>query len=164
MKQLMLLLLVIIVFGSCRPRPTVATAVPVREVVTKVVTNTVTERDTLYLVALPADTQVNRTTDTTSVLRNSFSVSTADVSYGVLTHTLSNLDSARVIGKVRLVENETLEVDSVPYKVEVPVYIEVNKLTFWQDLQIRGFKVLGIVVLVLVGPKLFTILAKVLLK
>ncbi|MGN0091282.1 MAG: hypothetical protein ACI36Z_10080 [Alloprevotella sp.] len=84
---------------------------------------TVTLRDTVIRVQLVPQTDSITTTDTTSTLRNAYCQSTATVSDGHLTHTLSTLPHST--HEVEIQVREVVRTDSIPYPVPGPTqYIE----------------------------------------
>lgn len=109
----------------------------------KIVERIVNIRDTVF-VELPEERVDNTTADTTSRLETSYAVSTAEVQDGVLHHSLWNKTSPVGVAvnldfKVQDIEKE--RIFTVNEVVEVPA-----KLTWWQETQIKGFRMLSLIV------------------
>lgn len=120
-----------------------STRVEVRERIVKV-------RDTV-VVELPAERVEIITPDTTSTVQTSLAASTATVSGGVLTHSIENKQTA-----IRKPTEVRVEVrDSIIYRDrQTTKIVEVEReLTWWQESQIKGFRVLALIALALVGWK-----------
>ena len=104
---------------------------------------TTIEIDTILEVVTPPESVTNSTTDTTSVIATRYATSTATVSNGVLTHTLTQparKDSVK--GKTLYIQ----VTDSVPYPVEVEVTKEVVPSWSWWAL---GVSIIAIVAIIL---------------
>lgn len=120
-----------------------STRVEIRERIVKV-------RDTV-VVELPAERVEVITPDTTSTVQTSLATSTATVSGGVLTHSIENKKTA-----IRKTTEVRVEVrDSIIYRDrQTTEIVEVEReLTWWQQTQIKGFRVLALIALALVGWK-----------
>ena len=120
-----------------------STRVEVRERIVKV-------RDTV-VVELPAERVEVITPDTTSTVQTSLATSTATVSGGVLAHSIENKQTA-----IRKPTEVRVEVrDSIIYRdKQTTKIVEVEReLTWWQQTQIKGFRVLALIALALVGWK-----------
>lgn len=131
----MVLIVVMCCIGSC----TTKKYVPVNQIrhITTI------EIDTILEVITPPESVTNKTTDTTSVIATRYATSTATVSNGVLTHTLTQparKDSVK--GKTIYIQ----VTDSVPYPVEVEVTKEVVPSWSWWSL---GVNIMAIVAIVL---------------
>lgn len=134
--------------GCCSTRhlataTTDSTRVEVRERIVKV-------RDTV-VVELPAERVEVNTPDTTSTVETSLATSTATVSGGVLTHSIENKQ-----GSIRKPTEVRVEVrDSIIYRDKQTTKIVgvERELTWWQQTQIKGFRVLALIALALVGWK-----------
>lgn len=117
-----------------------STRVEIRERIVKV-------RDTV-VVELPAERVEVITPDTTSTVQTSLATSTATVSGGVLTHSIENKQ-----GSIRKPTEARVEVrDSIIYRNrQTTEIVEVEReLTWWQQAQIKGFRVLALIALALV--------------
>lgn len=117
-----------------------STRVEIRERIVKV-------RDTV-VVELPAERVEVITPDTTSTVQTSLATSTATVSGGVLTHSIENKQTA-----IRKPAEVRVEVrDSIIYRNrQTTEIVEVEReLTWWQQTQIKGFRVLALIALALV--------------
>ena len=120
-----------------------STCVEIRERIVKV-------RDTV-VVELPAERVEVITPDTTSTVQTSLATSTAIVSGGVLSHSIENKKTA-----IRKPAEVRVEVrDSIIYRDrQTTEIVEVEReLTWWQQTQIKGFRVLALIALALVGWK-----------
>ena len=138
--------MVLIVCVGCCPCKQLATGttdstrVEIRERIVKV-------RDTV-VVELPAERVEVITPDTTSTVQTSLATSTATVSGGVLTHSIENKQ-----GSIRKPTEARVEVrDSIIYRNrQTTEIVEVEReLTWWQQAQIKGFRVLALIALALV--------------
>ena len=111
---------------ACKPVEKVVYVPEVHTVTTEVVTH-----DTVIVTAIPEHYAEVVTLDTLSELSNPFAFSRAEVSRGRLTHSLGIHPTAEVSQRV-IVEEKIITIrDTIPYRVEVPVYIE-KQLKWWQ--------------------------------
>ena len=102
---------------GCKPVEKVVYVPNVHNVVT-----TIYAHDTVVVVEVP-DTYAERvTTDTVSELSTPFAFSRAEVSGGKLSHSLGT--HGELPTSVRIEEKVVTIRDTIPYRVEVPVYIE----------------------------------------
>lgn len=107
---------------------------------------TTIERDTIVEVVTPPESVTNTTTDTTSVIATRYATSTATVSNGVLTHTLTQPE------RKDSVKSKTIYIqvaDSVPYPVEVEVVREVVPTWCWWSLAITGL-IIGCIAMMII--------------
>lgn len=111
---------------GCKPAERVVYVPEVHTVTTEVVTH-----DTVIVTAIPEHYAERETLDTLSELSNPFAFSRAEVSCGKLTHSLGIHPTAEVSQRVIVEEKVVTIRDSIPYRVEVPVYIE-KPLEWWQ--------------------------------
>lgn len=102
---------------SCKPVEKVVYVPKVHNVVT-----TIYAHDTTIVVRIPENYVEVTTLDTLSVLTLPFAESRAVVSGGKLTHSLGT--RGELPTSVRIEERVVTVTDSIPYRVEVPVYIE----------------------------------------
>lgn len=109
---------------GCKPAERVVYVPKVHNVVT-----TVYARDTVVVVEVPETYAERVTTDTVSELSTPFAYSRAEVSGGRLSHSLGT--HGELPTSVRIEERVVTVTDSIPYRVEVPVYIE-KPLEWWQ--------------------------------
>lgn len=116
----------------------------------EIVERIVKVRDTV-VVALPAERVEVITPDTTSIVQTSIATSTATVSGGVLTHSIENKQTT--ISQPTEVRVEVR--DSIIYRDrQTTKIVEVEReLTWWQETQIKGFRMLALIALALVGWK-----------
>ncbi len=134
----LLLLLAASACGTVRTLPTSeSTRVEVR-------TETVTKLDTVFL-ELPVIVERVATLDTISHLENRYAFSDANISGGILTHSLET----KPVKEPVPVEVKTVYRDSVVFMDKVQtVTVEVEKkLTLWQKIQMR----LGLVTILLLA-------------
>lgn len=102
---------------ACKPMEKVVYVPEVHTVTTEVVTH-----DTVIVTAIPEHYAERETLDTLSELSNPFAYSRAVVSQGKLTHSLGT--HGELPTSVRIEEKIITIRDTIPYRVEVPVYIE----------------------------------------
>lgn len=118
---------------ACTPVEKVVYVPKVHTITTEVVTH-----DTVIVTAIPEHYAEVVTLDTLSELSNPFAFSRAEVSRGKLTHTLGIHPTAEVSQRV-IVEEKIITIrDTIPYRVEVPVYIE-KEMPVWQQSLIGAF-------------------------
>lgn len=109
---------------ACKPVERVVYVPEVHNVVT-----TIYAHDTVVVVKVPETYAERVTTDTVSELSTPFAYSRAEVSGGRLSHSLGT--HGELPTSVRIEEKVITRVDSIPYPVEVPVYID-KPLKWWQ--------------------------------
>lgn len=116
----------------------------------EIVERIVKVRDTV-VVALPAERVEVITPDTTSTVQTSLAASTATVSGGVLTHSIENKQTT--ISQPTEVRVEVR--DSIIYRDRQTTQIVAveRELTWWQETQIKGFRMLALIAIALVGWK-----------
>ena len=116
----------------------------------EIVERIVKVRDTV-VVELPAERVEVITPDTTSTVQTSLAASTATVSGGVLTHSIENKQTT--ISQPTEVRVEVR--DSIIYRDrQTTKIVEVEReLTWWQETQIKGFRMLALIASALVGWK-----------
>ena len=123
---------------------------PREQTTVEVRTNTVYVPDTVY-VQLPAVSQSVETLDTVSVLENKYAISEAQVSNGVLAHSLE----VKPVREPAIVQKQIVYKDSIIVKeVDVDHYIEVPaELTPWQSFKIKlgGYAFALIIILIVVA-------------
>ena len=123
---------------------------PREQTTVEIRTETVYVPDTVY-VQLPAVSQSVETLDTVSVLENKYSKSEAQVSNGVLAHSLE----VKPVKEPAIVQKEIVYKDSIIVKqVDVDHYIEVPaELTAWQSFKIKlgGYALVLIIILIVVA-------------
>lgn len=124
MKRLICLFSLCALLG-CKPTEKVVYVPEVHTVTTEVVTH-----DTVVVVEVPETYAERVTTDTVSELSTPFAYSRAEVSGGRLSHSLGT--HGELPTSVRIEEKVITRVDSIPYPVEVPVYID-KPLKWWQE-------------------------------
>lgn len=111
---------------ACKPTEKVVYVPKVHNVVT-----TIYARDTVVMVKVPETYAERETTDTVSDLYAPFAHSRAEVSGGILSHSLGT--HGELPTSVRVEEKIITIRDSIPYPVEVEVIREVDKpLRWWQ--------------------------------
>lgn len=151
----MLIALSAFLFGcaTSKQTPTIITVVDSTRVETKY--EKIFIRDTV-MVALPSQSAVITTPDSTSHLETDFAVSDARVNPdGSLTHTLQNkeqeipvpVESVKEVQESVIYQNREIAVPE-PYPVEVE-----RELTAWQKFRLKAFWVLLSVILIAVGWK-----------
>lgn len=111
---------------ACKPVEKVVYVPEVRTVTTEVVNH-----DTVIVTAIPEHYAERETLDTLSELTNPFAFSRAEVSRGKLTHSLGIHPTAEVSQRVIVKEKIITIRDTIPYRVEVPVYIE-GEISGWR--------------------------------
>ena len=148
MRSILAVAILMTAFGCypCRPIATGTTdsvRVEVRERIVEV-------RDTVE-VYLPAESVENITADTTSRLETSAAVSTASVREGQLFHSLRNKQQPIGVAvdlKVKVDDITTERITTIRTVVEVPA-----ELSWWQQTQIKGFRILALLLLAFAGWK-----------
>ena len=107
---------------------------PREQTTVEVRTNTVYVPDTVY-IELPQIVERVQTLDTVSVLENRYAVSEAQVSNGILAHSLE----VKPVREPAIVQKQIVYKDSIIVKeVDVDHYIEVPaNLTAWQSFKIK---------------------------
>jgi hypothetical protein len=110
---------------GCKPVEEVVYVPKVHNVVT-----TIYAHDTVVVVKVPENYVEVTSLDTLSVITLPFAESRAVVSGGRLTHSLGT--HGELPTSVRIEEVVVTIRDSIPYRVEVPVYIE-KPLKWWQE-------------------------------
>lgn len=128
---------------ACKPVEKVVYVPKVHNVVT-----TIYAHDTVVVVKVPETYAERVTTDTVSELSTPFAYSRAEVSGGKLSHSLGT--HGELPTSVRIEEKIITRTDSIPYRVEVPVYIEK---------EIRGWRLLvyyaGVVAIVVASVEAY---------
>ena len=109
---------------ACKPMEKVVYVPEVHTITTEVVTH-----DTVINVRIPENYVEVTSLDTLSVLTLPFAESRAVVSQGRLTHSLGT--HGELPTSVRIEEKIITIRDSIPYRVEVPVYID-KPMPVWQ--------------------------------
>ena len=109
---------------SCKPMEKVVYVPKVHTVTTEVVTH-----DTVINVRIPENYVEVTSLDTLSVITLPFAESRAVVSQGRLTHSLGT--HGELPTSVRIEEVVVTIRDTIPYRVEVPVYIE-TEISGWR--------------------------------
>ena len=109
---------------ACKPVEEVVYVPKVHNVVT-----TIYAHDTVVVVKVPENYVEVTSLDTLSVLTLPFAESRAVVSQGRLTHSLGT--HGELPTSVRIEERVVTVTDSIPYPVEVPVYVD-KELRWWQ--------------------------------
>ena len=122
-------------------------ATPREQTTVEVRTNTVYVPDTVY-VEIPQIVEKVQTLDTVSVIDTKYAVSEAQVSNGVLAHSLE----VKPVREPAIVQKEIVYRDSVVLQqVDVDHYIEVPaELTAWQSFKIKlgGYAFALIIILI----------------
>ena len=124
-KHVVVSAIIAVVLASCAPQKEVVYVPKVQHVVT-----TIYAHDTVVKVKVPENYVEVTSLDTLSVLTLPFAESRAVVSGGRLTHSLGT--HGELPTSVRVEERIVTVTDSIPYPVEVPVYIE-KSLMWWQE-------------------------------
>lgn len=124
---------------ACKPVEKVVYVPEVHTVTTEVATH-----DTVIVTAIPEHYAERETLDTLSELTNPFSYSRAEVSGGRLSHSLGT--HGELPTSVRIEEKIITIRDTIPYRVEVPVYID-KPMPVWQQSLIGAF----LIILLFVG-------------
>ncbi|MDO5443579.1 MAG: hypothetical protein Q4G10_07900 [Bacteroidia bacterium] len=113
---------------------TIRQVTPREQTTVEIRTETVYVPDTVY-IELPRIVEKVQTLDTTSVLENKYSKSEAQVSNGVLAHSLE----VKPVREPAIVQKQIVYKDSIIVKeVDIDHYIEVPaELTAWQSFKIK---------------------------
>jgi len=126
---------------------------PREQTTVEVRTNTVFVPDTVY-IEIPRIVEKVQTLDTISVIDTKFAVSEAQVSNGVLAHSLE----IKPVREPAIVQKEIVYRDSVVLQqMDVDHYIEVPaELSWWQQLKLRiGGIALGIIITLIVCAAIY---------
>lgn len=126
---------------------------PREQTTVEVRTNTVYVPDTVY-VQLPAVSQSVETLDTVSVLENKYSKSEAQVSNGVLAHSLE----VKPVREPAIVQKQIVYKDSIIVReVDVDHYIEIPaELSAWQSFKIKlGGYAFALIILLIVCAAIY---------
>ena len=130
-------------------------AAPSENLTTEVKVITVYENDTV-VVELPQIVEKIQTLDTTSFLENEFAKSSAEISKGILSHSLET----KPVQKQVEIQKEIIYKDSIVFRDRTVVEtVEVEKpLTGWQQLKMKtgGFAI-GILILLVVCSVLYIV-------
>lgn len=123
---------------ACKPVEEVVYVPKVHNVVT-----TIYAHDTVVVVKVPENYVEVTSLDTLSVLTLPFAESRAVVSGGKLTHSLGT--HGELPTSVRIEERVVTVTDSIPYRVEVPIYIE-KEIGGWQEslMWVGGITILSV--------------------
>ena len=144
----------LILLFLCVACGTIKQVTPREQTTVEVRTNTVYVPDTVY-VQLPAVSQSVQTLDTVSVLENKYAVSEAQVSNGVLAHSLE----VKPVREPAIVQKQIVYKDSIIVKeVDVDHYIEMPaELTPWQSFKIKlgGYAFALIIILIVCAAMYF---------
>lgn len=130
-------------------------AAPSEKLSTRVEVVTVFEKDTV-LVEIPQIVEKVQTMDTVSFLENEFAKSSAEVSDGILSHSLET----KPVQKLVEIQKEIVYRDSVVFRDRTVVEIvEVEKpLTGWQQLKIKtGGYAIGMIIGMIVCSVLYIV-------
>lgn len=144
MNRLPLIILSLLLVCSCATQRKVVDTIPVKDSTNVEVRYKVIERIDTVLITLPVQTAERTTADTTSTLETDYAKSTASIlPNGQLYHNLETKPQPVPVP----VKNKTEERDSVMIReVEIPVpqpfRVEVNRLTWFQQAQIYGCRVM----------------------
>ena len=126
---------------------------PREQTTVEVRTNTVYVPDTVY-IEIPRIVEKVQTLDTVSVLENKYAKSEAQVSNGVLAHSLE----VKPVKEPAIVQKEIVYRDSVVLQqVDVDHYIEIPaELTAWQSFKIKlGGYALALIVILIVCAAIY---------
>lgn len=123
---------------GCKPTEKVVYVPKVHNVVT-----TIYAHDTVVVVKVPETYAERVTTDTVSELSTPFAFSRAEVSGGKLFHSLGT--HGELPTSVRIEERVVTIRDSIPYRVEVPVYVEMPLKWWHKSLMWAGVAAIAVV-------------------
>lgn len=126
---------------GCKPVEKVVYVPKVHNVVT-----TIYAHDTVVVVKVPENYVEVTSLDTLSVLTLPFAESRAVVSGGRLTHSLGT--HGELPASVRIEERVVTIRDTIPYRVEVPVYIEMPLKWWHKSLMWAGGISIGLMLVV----------------
>ena len=132
---------------------TIRQVTPREQTTVEIRTETVYVPDTVY-IELPRIVEKVQTLDTTSVLENKYSKSEAQVSNGVLAHSLE----VKPVREPAIVQKQIVYKDSIIVKeVDVDHYIEVPaELTAWQKFKLRiGGYAVGLIITLIVCAAIY---------
>lgn len=138
LKHVVVSAIIAVVLIGCTPTEKVVYVPKVHNVVT-----TIYAHDTTIVVRIPENYVEVTTLDTQSVLTLPFAESRAVMSGGKLTHSLGT--HGELPTSVRIEERIVTVTDSIPYPVDVPVYIE-KPLKWWHKslMWVGGIAILSV--------------------
>ena len=128
MKTLYLILSLL----SCAACSVCRQAAPAESSRVEVRTETVIRKDTIFL-ELPVIEKVVETLDTASTIENKYAKSTASVSNGILTHSLST----KAVKEPVIVDKQIVYRDSLVYVDRVVPQMVEKQLSGWQKFKLR---------------------------
>lgn len=109
-------------------------------------------RDTIVEVDMPSERVEVETTDSVSVLTTDQAISRAEVSRGVLHHSLYVFPTSVPVSVPTVTVTKT-RTDSVPYPVEVEKVVEVVPGWSWWTLAVAGVCVAGVILYIIGNMK-----------
>ena len=130
-------------------------AAPSENISTEVKVVTVYEKDTV-VVEIPQIVEKVQTMDTVSVLENEFAKSSAEISKGILSHSLET----KPVQKLVEIQKEIVYKDSIVFRDRTVVEtVEVEKpLSGWQQFKMKtGGVTVGILILLVVCSVLYIV-------
>lgn len=144
MKHLTILASLLCLLCSCATQRKTAIPVPVNDSTRVEVRYKLIESIDTVFVTLPPQTVERTTPDTTSTLENDYAKSTATIlPNGLLYHDLETKPQpVPVPVKNTSEERDSVMVREVEIPVPYPVEVEVNRLTWFQQAQIYGCRIL----------------------
>lgn len=144
MRHILTFAILAILVCSCATTKRTPTVVTTRDSIRTEIQYKLIERIDTVLVTLPPQFAERTTPDTTSTLENDYAKSTATIlPNGLLFHNLETKQTPVPVPTKKTEEKR----DSVVYRekeipVPYPVEVEVNRLTWLQQAQIYGFRIL----------------------
>ena len=144
MKTLYLILSLL----SCAACSVYRQAAPAESSRVEVRTETVLQKDTVF-VELPVIEKVVETLDTASTIENKYAKSTASVSNGILTHSLST----KAVKEPVIVDKQIVYRDSLVYVDRVVPQLIEKQLSGWQKFKlcIGGWTMAACVILIVIA-------------
>lgn len=144
MKRLPIILALLLFVSSCATQQKAVAPLTVSDSTRVEVRYKTIERIDTVFVTLPPQTMERITPDTTSTLENDYAKSTASIRpNGLLAHRLETKQQPIPVPvKNKSEQRDSVAIREVEIPVPYPVEVEVNHLTWFQQVQIFGFRVL----------------------
>lgn len=144
MKRITIIAATVSLLCSCATQKKAIETIPTKDSINTEVHYKYIERIDTVFVPLPAQKAEVTTPDTTSTLENDYAKSTASIlPNGLLYHDLETKPQpVPVPVKTTSAERDSVRTREVEVPVPYPVEVEVNRLTWFQQAQIYGCRVL----------------------
>lgn len=144
MRRFLIIAVLALLVCSCATQRKTAVPLPTKDSTNVEVRYKLIERIDTVLTTLPPQTAERTTNDTTSTLENDYAKSTASIlPNGLLYHNLETKPQPIPVPvKNKSEERDSVRTREVEVPVPYPVEVEVNRLTWFQQAQIYGCRIL----------------------